>query len=79
MHHNILSCTDLFGIRTFATFAHFSTISHPPFTKRTNKTSTGEVISGVLKARKEEGCSLQAYNLLKRNSIRYHFERKPTG
>ena len=27
--------------------------------------STGEVISIVLKARKEEGCSLQAYNLLK--------------
>ena len=37
------------------------------------KASTGDVISGVLKTRKAEGCGLQACNFLKRNSIRDHF------
>ena len=41
--------------------------------------STGEVISGVSKVRKAEGCSLQACNKLKRNSIKDHFQKKPTG
>ena len=33
------------------------------------------MILAVLKRREEEGCSLLACNLLKKNSIRVHFEK----